>query len=97
MLRPPFARRRAWTEVANVTFEYKIVKGAPDDHLCEQLCVLSSRGWQVASATYGEGTLICLLKREKDFEVARSVREALEESPIVEAVARPDMPPEEIV
>ncbi|MFN2448274.1 MAG: hypothetical protein ABR508_00570 [Candidatus Baltobacteraceae bacterium] len=86
-------------DVANVAFEYKIVSGEPDERLCAQLGALSSSGgWEVVAAAHAPHGLICLLKREKDFEVAQSLHVALEETQtIAQAVARREMPPEEIL
>lgn len=90
---------RAWVaDVAKAAFQYKIVSGAPDERLCAQLGALSSGGgWEVIAATHGPDGLVCLLKREKDFEVAQSLQAALEErAPDTESAAWREMPPEEL-
>jgi hypothetical protein len=80
-----------------MTFEHKIVLGAPDDEFCSELTRLSSAGWQIAALTHGPDGLICLLKREKDFEVAQSLQEALQESEtLTDAISRREIPPDEM-
>jgi len=90
-------RLRVWTSVANVVFEHKIVIGAPDERFCAQLTQLSSSGWQAVGLAHGPDGLICLLRREKDFEVAQSLQVAFEESELLtEAISRREIPPEEM-
>ncbi len=81
--------------MAQIAFEYKIVTGRPNDELAHQLGALSGAGgWQVAGMSALEQELVILLKREKDFEVAQSLQQALEsavEEPpaITEAIGKP--------
>jgi hypothetical protein len=83
--------------MANIAFEYRIALGEPDESFCRQLAELSNAGWQVAALTHGRDGLICLLKREKDFEVAQSLHVALEETQThTEAISRHEIPPEEM-
>lgn len=80
-----------------MTFEYRFELGMPDADFSARLSELSGAGWQVAALTYGPHGAICLLKREKDFEIAQSLQVALEESEtITDAIARREFPPEEI-
>lgn len=81
--------------MAQIAFEYKIVTGRANDELAQQLGALSgAAGWQVAAMSALEQELVILLKREKDFEVAQSLQQALEsavEEPpaITEAIGKP--------
>jgi hypothetical protein len=83
--------------MARVSHEYRIETGEPDERLCSRLAERSANGWEVAGITYGSEGLICLLQREKDFEVARTLQAALEEDEAsVEAVSRIEIPPDEL-
>lgn len=83
--------------MANVAFEHKIVLGAPDERLCAQLTELSAVGWQAVGIAHSSDGLICLLRREKDFEIAQSLQVAFEESEVLtEAISRREIPPEEM-
>ncbi len=67
--------------MAQIAFEYKIVTGRANDELAHQLGALSgAAGWQVAAMSALEKELVVLLKREKDFEVAQSLQQALEDA-----------------
>lgn len=80
--------------MAQIAFEYKIVTGKANEELTKQLGALSSSsGWIVAEMTTLDDALVVLLKREKDFEVAQSLQQALEnaiEEPpqITDAIAK---------
>jgi hypothetical protein len=80
------------TEMARVQYEYRIERGEPDEKLCAVLTELSATGWDVAGITYGTGGLICVLRREKDFEVARSLQAALEHEEPINAVSHQELP-----
>jgi len=81
--------------MAQIAFEYKIVTGKANEQLSQQLAALSSSsGWVVAEMTALDSELVVLLRREKDFEVAQSLQQALEnavEEPaqIIDAIAKP--------
>ncbi|MDQ2866410.1 MAG: hypothetical protein M3R51_09310 [Candidatus Eremiobacteraeota bacterium] len=63
--------------MAHISYDYKIVRGKPDETLAEELGDLSaSGGWNVAEVASIGSDLIVLLKREKDYEVAQSLQEA---------------------
>ena len=65
--------------MAQMAFEYKILTGKADDELTKQLGALSaSSGWTVANMTSIDHDVVILLRREKDFEVAQSLQQALE-------------------
>lgn len=82
----------------NLAFEYKIVTGDSDERLCTQIGALSGEGWEVAGFTHASRGLVCLLKREKDFEVAQSLHAVLEERETTsEEAVRREMPPEELI
>lgn len=83
--------------MAKVSHEYRIETGSPDASLSARLTELSSNGWEVAGVTYGDPGVICVLRREKDFEVARSLQAALEkEEPLPDAISRIEIPPEDL-
>ena len=65
--------------MAQMAYEYKIVTGQANEELSTQLGALSaSSGWMVADITALDHELVVLLQREKDFEVAQSLQQALE-------------------
>jgi hypothetical protein len=74
--------------VARVSYEFRVITGEPSERLCAQLGGLSSEGWDVVGITHGPADVVCLLRREKDFEVARSLMTALEEEQSVEAISQ---------
>lgn len=84
--------------MAQISFEYRIVTGRGNE-LADELGALSrSGGWQVAQMTAMDADLVVLLRREKDFEVAQSLQQALEnaiEDPPArtEAIGHPFDPP----
>ncbi len=82
--------------MARVSYEFQIVCGEPDERLAKALTDHSVHGWEIAGVAYGTKGLIVLLKREKDFEVAQSLRVALEEAETVEAVSHVEIPREEL-
>ncbi len=83
--------------MARVSHEYRIQTGDPDEKLSAQLTELSSRGWDVIGVAHGAPGVICVLRREKDFEVARSLQAALEqEANPIDAVAHIEIPPDEL-
>jgi hypothetical protein len=83
--------------MARVSYEFQITTGEPSAELSAKLTELSARGWDVAGMTYGAEGLIVLLRREKDFEVARSLQVAFEESKTsTEAISHLEIPPEEM-
>lgn len=83
--------------MARVSHEYRIETGTPDGVLSARLTELSSHGWDVVGVAHGASDLICVLRREKDFEVARSLQAALEqEEPLPDAISRMEIPPADL-
>lgn len=84
--------------MAQISYEYKIATGR-GNALADELGALSrSGGWQVAQMTALKDELVVLLRREKDFEVAQSLQQALENAieeapPRTEAIGHPFDPP----
>ncbi|MDQ6826753.1 MAG: hypothetical protein M3Z14_06090 [Candidatus Eremiobacteraeota bacterium] len=68
--------------MAHPQFDYKLLTGSPDDELAMKLSDLSAtKGWEVVSmAGHDRGKVAVLLKRDKDYEVAQSLQQALEEA-----------------
>lgn len=63
--------------MAHISFDYKIVQGAPGETLATELGDLSaSGGWEVVEMASIDARLVVLLKREKDYDVAQSLQEA---------------------
>ncbi len=88
------ARRLTWRTSSSST---RSCSARRTKAFCSELTRLSSAGWQVAGLTHGPDGLICLLRREKDFEVAQSLQVAFEESEtLTEAISRREIPPEEM-
>ena len=65
--------------MAQFSFEYKILTGRENEELASQLGSLSNCGWRVAQMTSLRDDIVILLQREKDYEVAQSLQQALEE------------------
>ena len=82
--------------MARVSHEFRIETGGPDPALSSRLTELSADGWEVAGFAYGDGGLICLLRREKDFDIARSLQTAFEQAENIEAISRVEIPPDEL-
>ena len=80
-----------------VSYDFRFATGQPDEHLSSELAVLSSNGWEVVGITRHEDGIACLLRREKDFEVARTLQSAFEEpEKATEAISRLEIPAEEL-
>ena len=82
--------------MARVSHEFRIESGDPTAELCSRLTELSSHGWDIAGVAYGDDGLICILRREKDFDVARSLQTAFESTERIEAISRIEIPPDEL-
>jgi hypothetical protein len=80
--------------MARVMYDYRFEEGAPNGTLAANLGEYSAQGWDVVAMVERGSNVLCLLRRERDFEVAQSLQTALEAEPVsIEAIARTEIPP----
>lgn len=81
--------------MAQIQFDFQFITGAADDALAGELGRRSSDGWEVLGITGRAGDIVVCLRRERDFQVAQSLMNALEETQTVEAISTLEIPAEE--